>query len=149
MNSLTLKENGFIDFVPLKELPFSTLLLSKGCVIVLIDNTLADKPASDILYIGKSKKPGRRIFGGYLSGYGGKNARKINSMLLEHGYLPKVSISWMQTDNPKVIQKELLEKFKKEHGDYPIWNITKKTSQKPPAKVKDAKTRPTRRKTSK
>jgi hypothetical protein len=149
MNSLTLKENGFTDFVPLKELPFSTLLLNKGCVLVLIDNTLADKPESDILYIGKSKKPAKRIFGGYLAGYGGKNTRKINAMLIDNGYLQKISISWIQTDDPKGIQQELLEKFKKEHGNYPTWNITKKTSRKPQSTLKAATTHPTRRKTSK
>ena len=149
MNSLTLKENGFTAFVPLKELPFSTLPLNKGYVLVLIDSTLADKPTSDILYIGKSKKPTVRIFGGYLAGYGGKITRKINSMLLDNGYLQKVSISWMQTDTPKAIQQDLLEKFKKEHGNYPTWNITKKNSQKPQSNLKAAKARPTRKKTSK
>jgi hypothetical protein len=128
MNSLTLKEKGFAEFVPLKELRFSILPFNKGSVLVLIDNTLTGKPASDILYIGKSRKPAKRVLGGYLAGYGGKTTRKISSKLLDDGYIEKVAVSWMLTDDPKAAQEELLESFKKEHGEYPSWNASKKTS---------------------
>jgi len=128
MNSLTLKEKGFAEFVSLKELPLSRLPLDKGGVLVLADRTLAGKPASDILYIGKSRKPAKRILGGYLAGYGGKTTRKISSKLLNDGYIGKIAVSWMLTDNPKAAQQELLESFKKEHGEYPAWNASKKTS---------------------
>ncbi len=126
MNSLTLKENGFADFVPLKALSSSALPSDKSIILILADGTTTGKPASNILYIGKTKKPLKRVFGGYLAGYGGKTTRKINSLLLNDGYLEKVVISWMQSDNPKLSQQELLESFKKEHGDYPAWNISKK-----------------------
>jgi len=145
MNSLTLKENGFAEFVPLKGLPFSSLPFNKGSVLVLADSTLTGKPASDILYIGRSKKPNKRIFGGYLAGYGGKTTRKISSRLLNDGYVEKVAISWMLSDNPKSAQQELLESFKKEHGEYPSWNASKKTSEKPQPTTKVAKARPTRK----
>jgi len=128
MNSLTLKEKGFAEFVSLKELPFSRLPLDKGGVLVLADSTLTGKPASDILYIGKSKKPAKRILGGYLAGYGGKTTRKISSKLLNDGYIGKIAVSWMLTDNPKAAQQELLESFKKEHGEYPAWNASRKPS---------------------
>jgi hypothetical protein len=131
MNSLTLKEHGFADFIPIKGISFSTLPNDKSSVLVLADCSLTGKPTSDILYIGKSKKPSKRVFGGYLSGYGGKTTRKINSMLLNYGYLEKVAISWMVRDNPKVAQQELLDSFKKEHGEYPAWNISKKVSASP------------------
>ena len=127
MNSLTLKENGFAEFVPLKGLSFSSLPFDKSSIFVLVDRTLNGKPASDILYIGKSKKPTKRVFGGYLAGYGGKTTRKINSMLLNDGYLEKVAIGWMLSENPKLGQKELMETFKKEHGEYPAWNVSKKS----------------------
>ena len=126
MNSLTLKEKGFADFVPLKGLPFSSLPQNKASILVLVDSTLAGKPVSDILYIGKSKKPAKRIFGGYLGGYGGKTTRKINSKLLDEGYIEKVTVSWMLNDNPKVTQQDLLENFKKEHGDLPCLERLKK-----------------------
>ncbi len=129
MNSSTLKEKGFSEFVPLKELLFSSLPLNKGSVLVLADNTLTGKPTSDILYIGKSKKPTKRIFGGYLAGYGGKTTRKISSKLLDDGYLEKVAVSWMVTDDPKLAQQELLESFIKEHGEHPAWNVSKKPQQ--------------------
>ena len=149
MNSLTLKEYGFADFVPLKTLTCSALALDKSIVLILADCVAAGKPSSDILYIGKTKKPLKRVFGGYLAGYGGKTTRKINSLLLNDGYLEKVAISWMQSDNPKVAQQELLESFKKEHGEYPAWNISKKApaSPKPKAKAtpKVAKPRPNRK----
>ena len=149
MNSLTLKENGFAEFVPLKGLSFSSLPFDKSSVFVLADSTLTGKPASNILYIGKTKKLTKRVFGGYLSGYGGKTTRKINSMLLNDGYLERVAISWMMSENPKLTQKELIENFKKEHGEYPAWNISKKApaSPKPKAKAtpKVAKPRPNRK----
>jgi hypothetical protein len=146
---LTLKENGFAEFVPIKAISFSTLPEDKSSVLILADRTLTGKPTSDILYIGKSKKPSKRVFGGYLSGFGGKTTRKINSMLLNDGYLEKVAISWMPNDNPKVAQLELLERFKKEHGEYPAWNVSKKASAAPQPKPKTvpkaAKARPTRK----
>lgn len=138
MNSLTLKENGFAEFVPLKGISFSSLPNDKSSVLILADCTLTGKPASDILYIGKSKKPSKRVLGGYLSGYGGKTTRKINSMLLNDGYLEKVAVSWRVSDDPKVTQRELLESFKKQHGEYPAWNISKKASAIPQPKAKAA-----------
>ena len=128
MNSLTLKEKGFFEFVPLKGLPFSSLPFNKGSVFVLADITLTGKPTSDILYIGKSKKPTKRIFGGYLAGYGGKTTKKISSKLLDDGFIEKVAVSWMLSEDPKLAQQEFLESFKKEHGEYPAWNALKETS---------------------
>ncbi len=146
MNSLILKENGFAEFLPLKGLSFSSLPYDKSSVFVLVDSTLTGKPTSDILYIGKSKKPAKRVFGGYLAGYGGKTTRKINSMLLNDGYLEKVAISWMISENPKLAQKKLMETFKKEHGEYPSWNVSKKVPVIPQTKLKAVakavKTRP-------
>jgi hypothetical protein len=149
MNSLTLKENGFAEFISIKDIKFSTLPNDKSSVLVLVDSTLTGKPTSDILYIGKSKKPSKRVLGGYLSGYGGKTTQKIHTMLLNDGYLEKVAISWMPSDNSKVAQQELLERFKKEHGEYPAWNVSKKNSAKPQPKPKTltrvAKARPARK----
>jgi hypothetical protein len=139
MNSLSLKEKGFAEFVPLKGLSYSTLPNDKSSVLILADSTLTGKLSSDILYIGKSKKPSKRVFGGYIAGYGGKSARKINSMLLNEGYLEKVAISWIVSDNPKAAQQELLESFKKEHGAYPSWNMPKKPAQKSVAAPKVAR----------
>ena len=128
MNSLTLKENGFANFIPLKELQFVSLPLDKASVLVLVDSSLSGTQDSDILYIGKSKKPAKRVFGGYIGGYGGKTTQKINSKLLNDGYIEKVAISWMQDNNPKAKQQELLVSFKKEHRVFPIWNGNKKAS---------------------
>jgi hypothetical protein len=138
MNSITLKEKGFSDFIPLKQLTFTSLPYNRPIVFVLADSTLTGKPSSDILYIGKSKKPTKRILGGFLSGYGGKTTRKINSMLLEDGYIEKIVISWMQSENTKLVQQELKDSFKKEHGEYPKWNVSKKTTVSPQPKPKTA-----------
>ncbi len=146
MNSLTLKEKNFVEFIPLKGLSFSSVPYNKGCIFVLADRTLSGKPVSDILYIGRSKNPTKRIFRGYLAGFGGKTTRKINSKLFDDGYIEKVVISWMLSDNPKTAQQELLERFKKEHGEYPAWNILKKSSDKaqpkPQSTTKAAKVQP-------
>jgi hypothetical protein len=141
MNSLTLKEKGITEFIPLKELTFSAIPANKACVIVLADKTLAGKPTSDILYIGRTKKPSKRIFGGYLSGYGGKTTKKINTKLFEEGYLEKTTVSWVISSDTKATQKELLEAFKKEHGTYPAWNKNK-NSEKPQSKPQQASKTP-------
>ncbi len=139
MNSLTLKENGFQEFLPLKGLQFTSLPYNKNSVIVLADCTATGKPASDILYIGKSKKPIKRVFGGYLAGYGGKTTRKIHSLLFNDGFIEKVAVSWLPIDDSKAKQKELLESFKKQHGEYPIWNNSRKSAPKPQKAPKIAK----------
>jgi len=148
MNSLSLKENGFSEFSPMKGLSFASLPYNKGSVFVIIDTTLTGKPSSDILYIGKSKKPTKRIFGGYLAGFGGKATRKINAKLFDDGYIEKTGISWVLSDKPKALQQELLEKFMKEHGEYPLWNASKKATkkpQKPRVTAKTAKPRASRK----
>ena len=132
MNSFNLKEKGFTDSVPLKGLQFTSLPNNKNSVLVLTDSTIAGQTASDILYIGKTKKPAKRIFGGYIAGYGGKTTRKIHSLLFEDGFIERVAVSWMTTDDTKTTQKELLENFRKEYGEYPNWN----TSRKPQVKAK-------------
>jgi hypothetical protein len=76
--------------------------------------------------------------GGYLAGYGGKVTKKINQMLFDGGYIEKVSISWTLTDKPRPLQKEMLTKFKEEHGNLPSWNSKKKQS----AKTKVTTTKP-------
>jgi hypothetical protein len=145
MNSFKLKENGFAEFVPLKGLSFSSLPNNKGSVLVLADTTLAGTNTTDILYIGRTKKPAKRIFGGYLAGCGGKTSKKINSKLLNDGLIEKVAISWMLNDEPKIAQKQLLENFKKEHGEYPAWNASKKKSETPQPSTKATKSRTARK----
>jgi hypothetical protein len=151
MNSVTLKENGFAEFIPLKTLHFSSLPSDKACVFALADSTLTPTPDTDILYIGRSKKPAKRIFGGYLGGYGRKTTRKINSKLMSEGYLEKVTVSWMPADNPKAKQQELLDGFKKEHSQSPSWNGNKKTAEKqqPPKPKASTKPRASRKKPAK
>jgi|WetSurMetagenome_2_1015567.scaffolds.fasta_scaffold45705_2 hypothetical protein len=151
MNSSTLKEKGFTDSVSLKGITFSSLPTNKGVVIVLADNSLAGKPVSDILYIGRSKKLAKRVFGGYLAGYGGKATRKINAKLVDDSYMDKVTISWMDSNNPKQTQQQLLDEFKKEHGDSPPWNLSKKTVavHVQPAAAKVAPTRTARKQPAK
>lgn len=147
MNSLTLKEKGFADFVALKGFTFSSLPENKSVVLAIADCSLSGKPTSDIVYIGRSKKPAKRIFGGYLAGYGGKTTRKINSKLLNEGYIEKAAVSWMVSEDPKAAQEMLLEDFNKEYGAYPAWNDLKKVVEKvkPQTAKKAARTRPARK----
>ena len=138
MNSQTFKENGFAEFLPLKELSVSHFT-NNGQVFVLIDKTLSGKAMSDILYIGRAKKPAKKILGGYIGSYGGKSVKKIHSALFKDGYIEKTSISWIASDDPKKTQQELLAKFK----NFPPWNAPRKkaTKAKPKAKPK-AKAKP-------
>ena len=144
MNSQTLKENGYAEFHPLKELTVMSLP-NTNQVFVLIDQTLSGKSATDILYIGRAKKPIKKIFAGFLGGSGGKTTKRINNALFNEGYIEKTSISWTTNANPKVAQKELLEKFKTEHGAYPSWNAPKKKPEKPKSKPKPVRPRRTRK----
>jgi hypothetical protein len=131
MNSKTLMEIGFSEWLPLKTLTFSNLPSDNGAVIIIVDRELSGKQESDILYIGRTKKPSKRILGGYLGGYGGKNTKRINQFLFDQGYLEKVAIGWILTDKPRIMQEELLAKFKEAHGELPIWNTKKKLNIKP------------------
>jgi len=130
MNSKTLIETGFSEWVPLKTLTFSNLPTDKGAVVVIVDKELSGKDETDVLYIGRTKKPSKRILGGYLAGYGGKNTKKINQMLFDQGYIEKAAIGWILTDKPRIMQEELLVKFKEDHGSLPLWNAKRKVDAK-------------------
>jgi hypothetical protein len=130
MNSKTLKEDGFADFHPLKELALMNMPDNEAHVFVLIDKTLSEKPTSDILYIGRAKKPIKKVFGGFIGGSGGRTVKKIHEALFNDSYIEKTSISWLASNNPKTTQRELLEKFRSIHGEYPPWNAPKKVSVK-------------------
>jgi hypothetical protein len=147
MNSLTLKEIGFSDLVPLCSLSFLNLPSDKRVVFVLVDKALSGKTGSDIVYIGRSKKPVKKILGGYLAGFGGKSNKKIYSKLFDEGYIEKVALSWIASENPRVSQKEFLSKFVKEQGEFPIWNVVKKLPEKPKATRKAAKPHSVRKST--
>ena len=78
MNSKTFKEDDFVDFHPLKELVLLNMPENEGHVLVFIDEILLEKPASDILCIGRAKKRVKRIFGGCLGGNGERATEKIH-----------------------------------------------------------------------
>jgi hypothetical protein len=141
MNSLTLKEIGFSDLVPLCNISFLNLPNDKSIVFALIDKSLSGKAGSDIMYIGRSKKPVKKIMGSYLAGFGGKSSKKIYSKLFDEGYIEKIALSWIESDNPRATQQEFLSKFVKEQSDYPIWNAAKKLPEKPNEPKKVAKPR--------
>src|SRR5208283_4386229 len=133
MNSKTLIETGFSEWFPLKTLTHSNLPADKGSVIIIVNKELSGKPETDVLYIGRTKKPVKKILGGYLAGYGGKNSKKINQMLFDEGYIEKAAIGWILTEKPRIMQEELLARFKADHGELPIWNAKKKLEVKPKA----------------
>jgi hypothetical protein len=145
MNSLTLKEIGFSDLVPLCSVSFVNLPYDKSIVFALVDKTPSGKADSDILYIGRSKKPVKKILGSYLAGFGGKSSKRIYSKLFDEGYLEKIALTWIVSDNPRATQKEFLSKFAKEQSKYPDWNVTKKLPEKPKVKKKVAKPRSARK----
>jgi hypothetical protein len=145
MNSQTLTKSGFSAFLPLRELSLAKLPKEEGHVLVLIDNTLSGKAESDILYIGRARKPARKVLGGYVGGFGGKTSKRINRALFNDGYIEKVSVGLMASKNPRTAQRELLERFRSEHGSYPVWNSPSKKSGKPEPKQEPVKLRGTRK----
>ena len=144
MNSLTLKESGFSQPCQFKTISFANLPSTSGSVFAIIDTSITGKEATDILYIGRSKRLARRILGGYLAGFGGKNTQKISAALLNDGYIEKTAISWMSCEKPRSMQKELLDKYEQAHGKAPLWNASKKkleqTKKTPTAKTKSSAT---------
>ena len=140
MNSLTLKESGFSQPFSLRTVSFSIIPSVSSNVFAIIDTSLTGKAETDILYIGRSKRLARRILGGYLAGYGGKNTKKISESLIGDGFIEKTAISWVSCDKPRAMQKELLDKYLQEHGKAPLWNASKKKPEKT-KKVQTAKTK--------
>ncbi len=148
MNSLTLKKIGFSDLLPFGALSFSNLPQSKGIVFAIVDTTLSGKTETDIVYIGRGKKPTKKLLGGFIAGYGGKGSKRINAKLFNDGYLEKAAVSWIISDDPRATQLELLNKFTEEQSGYPIWNVAKKRLVKPKAreaKKKAVRQRPARK----
>jgi hypothetical protein len=141
MNSITLKEIGFSDLVPICNLSFLNLPYDKSIVFALVDKSLSGKTGSDIMYIGRSRKPVKKIMGSYLAGFGGKSSKKIYSKLFDEGYIEKIALSWIESDNPRSTQQEFLSKFVEEQSNYPIWNADKKLPEKPKETKKVAKPR--------
>jgi hypothetical protein len=143
MNSLALKKIGFSDFLPLSTLSFSNLPQNKGIVFAVLDTTLYGKPETDILYIGRAKTPARKLLGSLIGGYGGKSGKKINAKLLNEGYMEKAAVGWILSDDPRVMQKELMDNFNREEAKYPSWNVSKKLTAKPKApEIKKKTSRP-------
>jgi hypothetical protein len=141
MNSITLKAIGFSDLIPLCNLSFLNLPSDKSIVFALVDKSLSGKTGSDIMYIGRAKNPVRKIMGSYLAGFGGKTSKKIFAKLFDEGYIEKIALSWIESDNPRVTQQEFLAKFVEEHRMYPNWNVAKKLPDKPKAIKKVANSR--------
>lgn len=131
MNSSTLKEMGFSDLSPLSHLSFSDLPQNNGIVFAIINTALTGKPGTDIVYLGRAKKPARKLLGSVIAGYGGKNSRKINAKLFNDGSFEKAAVTWIVSDDPKTTQKDFLSKFVEEQGDSPVWNVAKKMPAKP------------------
>ena len=139
MNSITLKEIGFSDLVPLCNLSFLNLPYDKSVVFVLVDKSFSGKTGSDIMYIGRSKNPVKKIMGSYLAGFGGKSSKKIYAKLFDEGYIEKIALSWIESDDPRATQQEFLDKFVEEQSEFPSWNVAKKLPEKPKALKKVAK----------
>ena len=143
MNSSTLKELGFSDLLSLSDLSFSDLPQNTGIVFAIVNTSLTGKSGTDIVYLGRAKKPARKLLGNVIAGYGGKSSRKINAKLFDDGSFGKSAVTWIVSDDPKTTKKDLLSKFLKEQGDSPIWNVTKKVPAKPvPPEPKKATAKP-------
>jgi hypothetical protein len=153
MNSSSLKEMGFSDLLSLSHLSISDLPQNKGIVFAIVDRSLTDKQGTDIVYLGRAKKPAKKLLGSYIGGYGGKGSRKINARLFNDGSFEKAAVTWIQSDDPRATQNDLLKKFVKEQSEFPVWNVAKKLPPKQPKtpepKKKTVAPRPVRKPASK
>ena len=77
---------------------------------------------SDILYIGSTDNLYRRIYGNYIRGSGGGTTQRIYTYLNNLKYLNKTEVSYIPSNNPKYIEKKLLDEYEKDHHELPPWN---------------------------
>jgi hypothetical protein len=141
MKTKKLTDLGFTKWHPLTEVSASELKNTGEVVFVLRYKGTGQRAVPEVRYIGRAKRPMRKILGGLVGGYGGKTTMGINKKLMTRNTISRINISWRASKDSKAEQKKILEEYKAVNGDVPLWNRKKG---KPKAAPKTMKPKPTK-----
>ena len=146
MKANRLAEIGFKEWHSLQGISASDLIGLGETIFIVGLKDPRSKSVSEIWYIGRAKRPMRKVLGGLVAGYGGKETLRIHKKLMAKEAMGRVQISWKTSRDSKGEQRRLLSEYRDEHGDLPLWNQKGKLK---PAKTKTAKTKTAKTKTAK
>ncbi len=80
------------------------------------------RSSKDLLYIGSTTNLILRMFGNYIAGAGASTTQRIQSLLLDDGFIKDTEVNWLESSDCRTEEKRLLEAYLKEHGKLPPWN---------------------------
>ena len=112
-------------------------LKGAGEIVFVLRQSSRGRKTPEVRFIGRSKRPVKKILGGIISGSGGKAAIKIHRALMKGNAIDSTSISWKASKDSKAEQRKLLSEYKSKHGSLPSWNGGGKQK---PGKAKPPKT---------
>jgi hypothetical protein len=138
MKTEKLTDLGFTKWHPLAEISASDLKGTGEVVFVLRYKGTGKRSVPEVRYIGRSKRPIRKILGGIVGGFGGKTTTDINRKLMTRNIISRINISWKASKDSKLEQKKILKEFSALNGDVPLWNRVK-AKPKTKLKTKDSK----------
>jgi hypothetical protein len=138
MKTEKLTDLGFTKWHPLAEISASDFGGAGEVVFVLRYKGTGKRALPEVRYVGRSKRPMRKILGGLVGGYGGKTTTGLNKKLMTRNTISRINISWKASKDSKVEQKKILEEFRALNGDVPLWNRGKVKPKAAP-KTKDPK----------
>jgi len=121
MENEKLTDLGFKKWHKMGRLSASDLK-GAGEIVFVLRQSGRGRSTPEVLFIGRSKRPMKKILGGIITGSGGKGATKIHKALMKDNAIESTSISWKASKDSKAEQKKLLSEFKSEHGSLPNWN---------------------------
>ncbi len=125
MDSHTLHPYGFKKWYKLTDIRSGKIVppSKPGVYVLRLEHSFGRlKGESDILYIGSTDNIQHRIIENYLGGRGGKTTQRIYYYIFRRKYLESIEISWVISNCPKQLEKELLKKYEEEHHELPPWN---------------------------
>lgn len=143
MKASRLAELGFKEWHSLQGVSASDLVAVGETVFMVGLRGPRSRGTPEIQYIGRAKRPMRKILGGLVAGYGGKETLRIHKELATREALGRAEISWKTSKDSKAEQRKLLSEYTGEHGVVPPWNRKgkAKTANKKTAKAKAASER--------
>jgi hypothetical protein len=138
MKTDKLTDLGFTKWHPLTEISASEFKNAGEVVFVLRYKGTGQRDVPEVRYIGRAKRPLRKILGGLVGGYGGKTTKGLNKKLMTRNTISRINISWKTSRDSKSEQNEILDEYKTINGDVPLWN-RKNVKPKVAPKTKESK----------
>jgi hypothetical protein len=142
MKTDKLTDLGFTKWYPLAEISASEFKDAGEVVFVLRHKGTGQRAVPEVRYVGRAKRPLRKILGGLVGGYGGKTTAGINKKLMTRNTIRRINISWKASKDSKTEQSKILEEYKALNGDIPLWNRKKEKPKAPPKKKETKQKKP-------